>query len=372
MEERGNFMKKIGRYTAALLLIGTGCLLFSDLLLNTRYLADALQWWPVLLIALGLEYLLSAGSARGGNTTVRLAYGQLAAAAIISLGVIAYAGGAIVPFSSLKGQKYDKDPVLVTLDGIEAIHLENMTGGDLIVQSANVSRMSLEATVYVGWLSGTRAKQIADSFDIEVDRDGGTLHIEAKKNSRGFWEQALVTLTVTVPEREIGEMRLMTRNGRVRTTGLSAAGRLSVETTNGSIEAANIVGNLEAHSTNGSITVNGIHGDARLETTNGKIDIDGASGKLSARTTNGVITAASSRVGGDWDLKTTNSAIRLKLPEQGDYTVDGSTTHAKITSDLPLQVDGNDVSGKIGAGTHKIRLSTTNGAIRIEAASVSG
>ena len=49
---------RVGRYTAAALIVAVGVLLILDKRWGTDYVYEMVDWWPLLLIALGVEYIL--------------------------------------------------------------------------------------------------------------------------------------------------------------------------------------------------------------------------------------------------------------------------------------------------------------------------
>ena len=49
---------RVGRYTAALLLVCTGVLLLLDEWRGTDYIFMLQRWWPLLFILLGVEYIV--------------------------------------------------------------------------------------------------------------------------------------------------------------------------------------------------------------------------------------------------------------------------------------------------------------------------
>src|SRR5690348_11180288 len=101
-------MKRIGRLTAALLLIGTGGIVIADNWLHTDYLSQAVHWWPALIIVLGVEYLIVALFNHKDAGQTRLAFGSLATAIIISFAVIAFSNASsFTDFVNIQGYKFD-------------------------------------------------------------------------------------------------------------------------------------------------------------------------------------------------------------------------------------------------------------------------
>lgn len=49
---------RVGRYTAAALIIAVGVLLILDKRWGTDYVYEMVDWWPFLLVVLGVEYIV--------------------------------------------------------------------------------------------------------------------------------------------------------------------------------------------------------------------------------------------------------------------------------------------------------------------------
>ena len=49
---------RVGRYTAAALIVAVGVLLILDKRWGTDYVYEMVDWWPLLLVVLGVEYIL--------------------------------------------------------------------------------------------------------------------------------------------------------------------------------------------------------------------------------------------------------------------------------------------------------------------------
>jgi hypothetical protein len=129
---------------------------------------------------------------------------------------------------------------------------------------------------------------------------------------------------------------------------------------------------LDMRTTNGAIRVSGTHAPVSARTTNGSIRVDDVVSSIQAQSTNGTIRAAVSGRAGSLDamsLRTTNGSIHLALPENASARIAASTTNGGINSDLPIRVQGNisrrSLNGILGEGGPEIKLSTTNGGIRI-------
>lgn len=129
--------------------------------------------------------------------------------------------------------------------------------------------------------------------------------------------------------------------------------RIAVSTVNGGLEILDAESEVDARTVNGSITAYSNGGPVTAKTVNGSLRIrSGAIGN-----------------GGSLDYTTVNGAIELEIPAGANAELDLRTVNGGISSDFPITIDGRfnnrRVRGNIGTGGPLIRLSTTNGSIRL-------
>jgi hypothetical protein len=127
---------------------------------------------------------------------------------------------------------------------------------------------------------------------------------------------------------------------------------------------------VRATTTNGRIVLTSLSGKTTATTTNGGVSADALTGGITATSTNGRVAVELTALGADQvDLRTTNGQVSLTLPVDARADLDASVTNGAI-SVTGLRFDASDqsrrhISGRINGGGTPIRVSTTNGAIRI-------
>ncbi|MGD2153213.1 MAG: DUF4097 family beta strand repeat-containing protein [Gemmatimonadales bacterium] len=129
--------------------------------------------------------------------------------------------------------------------------------------------------------------------------------------------------------------------------------------------------NLELESTNGGITINDVSGRMYFRTTNGGIQLSGLSGDVDGHTTNGGVTVELS--GDGWegaglDVQTTNGGVKVYLPEDYNCRLETGTVNGSFRIDFPIMVQGRidrRIEATLGDGGQMIRVTTTNGSVRI-------
>ncbi|RAU95060.1 DUF4097 family beta strand repeat-containing protein [Paenibacillus sp. YN15] len=409
-------MLKVGRYTAALLLLSVGLLLLLDQIQDTSHMALLLDWWPMLLITLGVEYLVFNFIHRKKEAAFRLDWGGLILSVLISAVVVGITQADRLPkdwlgnlnfnigtlnmsFSSESGYSFTKPELSIPLPaGVERIELEN-PNGSVEIRGGNVKDIIIQAVVWVDKVDESEAAQIAEESTIDYS-GGSTFKIltNAKEYTGGFpnKRKPRVNLQVTVPEAVKADYQLKLLNGKAIAEHVPVAGKLGIKTTNGTITVTGIAGSIAADTTNGAVEVSDIEGDASVETTNGVVTVTAVGGKLEvdttngavkvervqgdadietlngkitvvdaaagikANATNGTISIQTDSVGGDYTLKNTTSSIELHIPVAADAQIKGSTSYGSISTNLPLTIEGKKISGTLGTGRHQIKIDTNN------------
>lgn len=127
---------------------------------------------------------------------------------------------------------------------------------------------------------------------------------------------------------------------------------------------------LNARTTNGNVTGHNLASVVEASTTNGNVDVS-TSEWASASTTNGGIQVSigNAKWSGELKERTTNGSVDVTLPAGAEFTLDAATTNGGVHTDFPITVQGSfnskRLSGTVGAGGRDLRVSTTNGGIKL-------
>ena len=123
---------------------------------------------------------------------------------------------------------------------------------------------------------------------------------------------------------------------------------------------------------NGSLEIEGAEGDVKAACVNGRVKATGLMGDVKLSTVNGSVEATVSRLDDakGVTLNSVNGSIVLIIPANASAQVKANTVHGAITNDFGLEVNdgqfvGHDLSGQIGSGGPRVRLSNVNGSISI-------
>ena len=240
-----------------------------------------------------------------------------------------------------------------------------------------------------------RDERRADFCEVreETIPNSNTVYLDARGNGgvavRG-WDRSetRVRARITVyddsreaAERLAKEIRITTTGGRIRADGperdrdrrrrdrwdedrwwnvtyelqVPRKADLSVDATNGGINIEDVRGRIDAHTVNGGIQLNDVGGEIRGETVNGGLQVELAGEKYD---------------GPGLDLKTVNGGVTLRVPSNFSGELDARTANGGISVDFPVTISGlinnrRQITGTLGSGGPRLRLSAVNGGITI-------
>ncbi|WP_229522512.1 DUF4097 family beta strand repeat-containing protein [Paenibacillus monticola] len=412
--ERRN--RRVGRFTASLLLIGVGVPLYLDWREGTDFMLLLLKWWPVIPVLWGIEYLLifffnrhrSNSDVTGART--RLDLRGLLSAILLAASIFIVAEqehylhlwnrvslnltAAAVDYGEAEGNKFQKAPLIIPVELDTAKISIDGINGDILVHRAPVEDIEIVTTVWVDQLEGVMAEAISDQSFVDAT-PGSTIKItpESKAYGDSGKRQPRMNLDISLPEDRRFNLDIRTMNGGITLQNVEAIEDISLETGNGQLILHRILGEVKGKTLNGAVRVRGVQGSVDLSTSggdmnawdvtgplklstavgnvgainngdkvdisskNGNLEVDGARSNLHAESLNGGINVRSDLLGGDWDIYSAVGDISVFLPLVGDYKVEGSSGYGDIVSDYPgLLIDKKTISGKAGNGEHKVHI----------------
>ncbi len=120
---------------------------------------------------------------------------------------------------------------------------------------------------------------------------------------------------------------------------------------------------------NGDLNVTDLAGALKSTTHNGDIGLKGQSPKVALETHNGSVVADFAGTGSlDGDVTTHNGNVTLGFPGAVDATVTASTHNGSLSGGAKLadaKVSRRQLTGRIGAGTGKLTITTHNGNVTV-------
>jgi len=214
------------------------------------------------------------------------------------------------------------------------------TNGTVRIETWDKDEIVIEAEIKVRAGSRREAERFIELVEIRVDEFRRGLEVSSyyprRSRDRGFFDSfrrpnVSINYTITLP----------------------AKADLDIETTNGSIFARGVDGRINTRSTNGKVDLSEVKGSVKARTTNGSVEVE-------------LIDIVQNE---DMEFSTTNGGIRAYFPRDLRADLYASTTNGSISTDFPIEVRGRwnrkRLQGRINGGGGYIRLSTTNGSIKI-------
>ncbi|MBS1873274.1 MAG: DUF4097 family beta strand repeat protein [Acidobacteria bacterium] len=209
----------------------------------------------------------------------------------------------------------------------------------------------------------------------------GQLNIDGRTNggvSVKGWSRAdvLVRAKVDASAESEGEARSLASQVRVDASAgrISASGPDRVEGRGWSVSYEVFVphsANLQLTAHNGGVHVADVGGQIEFTAVNGGVHLARLSGHVQGRTQNGGlhIELTGSRWDGEgMDVTTTNGGVHVQIPASYSAHLETSTVNGGVSTQYPMTVSGKigrQLSANLGSGGATIRLTTTNGGIKI-------
>jgi DUF4097 and DUF4098 domain-containing protein YvlB len=242
------------------------------------------------------------------------------------------------------------------------------SNGTVTVKAADIPAVMVTATLRSRGDTSETAQERVDAIVLDLSQDGDVITIRYRSNEQteDVRRYSDVSFAVSVPR--LADVAVETANGDVQVDRIE--GKVGIHTANGAIDLRDLVGTIQAETANGAIDVVNVSGVLDLETANGQIDILDSAVTVTAETSNGQIDFSGQLVGDSQRFRTSNGAIRIRVPADASITFDASTTTGNISTNLPLMGDtqGRGWLATLNPpATLHVELHTGNGTIRIEA-----
>jgi hypothetical protein len=279
--------------------------------------------------------------------------------------------------------------------------------GSIQIEGIETNECRLTATIVAHATTEERAQELAEQIDVRLVPSTGGLTVVIDKPDTLRNARYGVSLEGTVPTRT--DLSLVTSDGSVQLANIE--GTVDAKTSDGSIRADGIRGDTRLRTSDGSIHCSGIEGDTLdLHTSDGQVKLaNAAANSCKAETSDGSITLTTVR-SDQMDLHTSDGGIRCEdirvarlncrtsdgsvhiecaadspraleatvttsdgsitftAPPDLSAVVDASVSDGSIHTSLPITVQGKvgkSLMGTVGAGEGRITLRTHDGSITI-------
>jgi len=422
--------RKVGLITFGLSLILIGAFYLLEQYTNITLSNDLYLLWPIFLILLGLEFIITKFIYDRKEEEVLLSPSILSIVLIILiLGVTAFWRHfpEIKDFPRMLSRNVDYyryktsesfDSGTIILDEVETISVNN-TMGDITVKASPDNTLSVKAQITVRSDDEERAREYAKNaikitkgvhtsieteriydtsnivgsvsvdytilvpreVDLRIENNFGAIQVSGIKGDvTSINRNGATTITnidgdveaessfgpITI-ERVTGKVDADNKNGKIRAWEIGDTTKLT--NSFGEIEARHINGDLTADTKNGTVEVEDIKGDADLTSSFGRISAATVAGNVSATNRNGNIEL--SDITGNIDCDTSFGSIVWKTDFVDNTHIEASSRLGEIVADdfsIPVKKETttSKISHTLGSGDRKVVLKTSNGSITIE------
>jgi hypothetical protein len=192
----------------------------------------------------------------------------------------------------------------------------------------------------------------------------GELSVNAQQNGDSIF------LQVKIPERHL-RFNFSERTVRIE-INVPQATTLDVSSADGSLSVSGVKGGARLVSSDGSIHVDNFDGELHAHSSDGSVEASGRFDLLDLSTSDGHIAVEAwkgSRMNSDWNVRSSDGSITLRLPDDLAAFVDAWTSDGRIDLQIPLEVSGrvekSRVRGKLHGGGRTIQIHTSDGSITL-------
>ncbi|MCR8850741.1 DUF4097 domain-containing protein [Rossellomorea sp. SC111] len=145
---------------------------------------------------------------------------------------------------------------------------------------------------------------------------------------------------------------------------------LSIDMGSGNMELENIETNVFEHDgSSGDLVVNGLTTeDGKVEISSGDVELSNFEGPLEGDLSSGELTVTMDSLKGDLNFDVSSGGVKLDLPEEASFKLNGKASSGDISCNLPLKdqkIENGDISGVSGSGKYTIDVSVSSGNVDI-------
>jgi hypothetical protein len=355
--------KKVGLFTLGITLVLSGIAIILTRYTDFHLFGDIFLLWPIFLILLGLEFIISKLWYDFRNENVQLSPSGLSI--FLALVILFVSSAWIRPGFSLPDFNFNfngnmtnfyKDTVEDTikvhfadLSDIQQVVINNARGSVEVLPSDD-RQLDLEAQVRINTNNKEEAYHLLQ--DIITVNQGSVTTITGKNLSTNR-EHSLqhINMTIRVPK-EV-EIELSTEFGPVFVKDME--NNVSVRQKHSDVTLENIKGNTDIHSSFADINASAITGDLNISNSHGRIKVESVSG--SANIENSFASTAAQKIGRDLSINS----------KHGEVQVDDIKGNASIENQYS-SISCSNIEGNldIRAQHSKIIMSSIKGNIDVE------
>jgi hypothetical protein len=213
--------------------------------------------------------------------------------------------------------------------------------------------------------------ELHKSLEIESSQHGDEVELNARI-PRG-WHFSLGTmrrLHIEVRMPKDADLQVRTGDGSIKAN--SVTGTVDLHSGDGALAVSALKGSVRLHTGDGSIEAGDLEGKCDASSGDGRIRLSGRFDALTARSGDGSVSVEAlrgSKLDSGWSIVSGDGGIDVALPADLLANIEASSGDGRITSDIPLTIEGvmskSRVRGKMNGGGPTLTIRTGDGSIHL-------
>lgn len=204
---------------------------------------------------------------------------------------------------------------------------------------------------------------------ITCSKNGSTLDVKQESSHIVFFGFGINTrciVTVTVPANYDKALNIKTSSGDSKIKGDYNLEKFSCKSSSGTISLDTVkTPEIKLEASSGDIKAQRLEGDCDVETSSGRISINSIKGKGNFKASSGDLKLVFEAVNGDISTNASSGTIDMAIKENNNCTVEMETSSGDINSNYPTNGAKKSKTAQIGAGSNRVRISTSSGDISL-------
>ncbi|WP_419954262.1 DUF4097 domain-containing protein [Neobacillus niacini] len=205
-----------------------------------------------------------------------------------------------------------------------------------------------------------------------VKETGNRIVVETKRkmfNWFSFSEKR--QLKIYVPKDYDRNMNIQIGSGTLNFSGkLMKLNDLSLDIGSGNVKIDHLEVNEFTHDgSSGNVEIDTLHTKTgTFDLSSGNLEINHYSGALNADVSSGRFSVKMDQLNDSIDIDLSSGHVKLDLPDNADFKLNGKVSSGNISSDFPLTSSGTDnknLQGTHGSGKNEINVSVSSGDVQI-------
>jgi len=214
---------------------------------------------------------------------------------------------------------------------------------------------------------------------LTVREHGDAIEVSVKHKGFGWFDWSPFSkkkkLTIYIPEDYHRDMRISLGSGNVSFSGKSKNNpinldELTVDIGSGNMDLKNMnINHFEQNVASGDVDIKSLQTETgSFDVSSGSLDVKEYTGAIQANVSSGELDFQVDQLTDSIDIEVSSGDVKLDLPNNADFTLDGDVASGDIICELPLtskNIKKRSIEGIHGSGKYKIDLDVSSGDITI-------